>query len=267
MFTFCYTALSPFCRKVRMGMEFKKLQFELSPGDNPRSTIAWNPRAEVPILIDGDRTVHNSPDIFAYLDRKFPTPPLYPVEASLFAEVRQWERFADSHVGAIMTTVANWRFADLPPMPSGLVEAAQRDAAAVYDRLQEQLGNRQFVCGDISAADFALYPHISAGAALSMPCDPGRHPSVIAWLKRMRARAEGQSDMEATRQWWANKDNNDADTDRVNWGTFRLEWLLANGGTDWFAEQVRQDKVLWSSGPKNNAYANPNAPAWAKPRG
>ena len=87
-----------------------------------------------------------------------------------------------------------------------------------------------------------------------------RHAGVRAWLKRMRARGEGQSDLTAARDWWANRDKQTADTKRVNWGTFRLEWLLANGQTDWFAEQVRQDKVLWSVGPNNNAVHNPHAP-------
>jgi hypothetical protein len=36
--------------------------------------------------------------------------------------------------------------------------------------------------------------------------------------------------------------------------------LLANGGVEFFAEQVRQDKVLWSVGPNNNARNNPAAP-------
>ena len=45
---------------------------------------------------------------------------------------------------------------------------------------------------------------------------------------------------------------------------FRLEWLLANGGVEFFADQVRQDKVLWSVGPDNNARNNPAAPDWVK---
>jgi glutathione S-transferase len=65
-----YTALSPFCRKVRMALEFKGLPFELAPGDNVTEIAAFNPRAEVPVLIDGATVVCNSPDILAYLDRK-----------------------------------------------------------------------------------------------------------------------------------------------------------------------------------------------------
>jgi len=68
----CYTALSPFCRKVRMAMEHKGLAFALVQVDNPKKLPAWNPRVEVPVLIDGETFVCNSSDILGYLDRRFP---------------------------------------------------------------------------------------------------------------------------------------------------------------------------------------------------
>jgi glutathione S-transferase len=259
-----YTALSPFCRKVRMAMEYKGLAFDLAPGDNVTEIAAFNPRGEVPVLIDGDTVVCNSPDILAYLDRKFPASPLYPAEPRAYADVREWERMADTHLDAILTVIGNWKFAELPPMPPGLHQAARRDASLVYDRLQQRLSARDYICGDLSAADFAFYPQVAAGSVLDVPLDRTRHAGVLAWLKRMRARPEGQTDLAAARDWWANREKQSVDTKRINWGTFRLEWLLANGHTDWFAEQVRQDKVLWSTGPNNNARNNPHAPDWIR---
>lgn len=264
MLTLCYTALSPFCRKVRMAMEGKGLAFSLAPADHVTEVPAFNPRAEVPVLIDGESVVCNSADILSYLDLKFPDAPLYPREAARYVDVRDWERYADTHVDAIVTVIGNWAFADLPPMPEGLLDAGKRDMARVYDRLEVSLANQDYVCGAISAADYALYPHVGSGAVLGLHLDRARHKSVLAWLKRMRARPEGQSDLAAARDWWANKDKQTVDTERVNWGAYRLEWLLANGQADWFAEQVRQDKVLWSVGPRNNARNNPHAPAWAR---
>src|ERR1700752_529934 len=116
--TLCYTALSPFCRKVRMAMEYKGLAFELAPADHVAEVAALNVRAEVPVLIDGDTIVSNSPDILAYLDRKFPDRPLYPAEAGAFAQARDWERMSDTHLDAILTVIGNWKFAELPPMPA-----------------------------------------------------------------------------------------------------------------------------------------------------
>jgi glutathione S-transferase len=259
----CYTALSPFCRKVRMAMEYKGLDFSLVQTDDPKKLPAWNPRAEMPVLIDDETVVCNSPDILGYLDRRFAGRPLYPADAGRYACVREWERTADTQLDAIVTTVGNWRFAELPTMPAGLMDAARRDATVIYDRLQERLAGREFICDEISAADFAFYPHVVSGAAVDLKMDPQRHPEVLRWMKAMRARPEGQSDLTAAREWWAKQGQHDVDTVRVNWGTFRLEWLLANGHADWFADQVRQQKVLWSVGPHNHALAGSAAPAWA----
>jgi glutathione S-transferase len=260
----CYSALSPFCRKVRMALEYKGLPFELSQGDNVTEIAAFNPRAEVPVLIDGETVVCNSADILGYLDRKSPARRLYPAEPRAYADVREWERMADTHLDAIMSVIGNWTFADLPPMPAGLMDAARRDTSRVYDQLEQQLAEYEFIGGEISAADFAFYPQVGAGAVLGVPLDRARHASVLAWLKRMRARPEGQTDLAAARDWWANKEQQVVETQRVNWGTFRLEWLLANGYVEWFADQVRRDKVLWSVGPNNNARNHPHAPAWLK---
>jgi glutathione S-transferase len=255
-----YTALSPYCRKVRMAMDYKQLNCEVVSADHVTEVPAFNPRAEVPVLIDDDVVVCNSPDILAYLDRKVPYPALYPAQASAYAQVREWERFADTQVDPIMTVIGNWKFAELPPMPEGLLGAARRDLLPLYDQLEAQLATREFICGEISAADFALYPQVGAGAALGLTLDRSKHRSVFAWLRRMRDRPEGQRDLAAAREWWSNRAQKTVDTERVNWGTFRLEWLLANGGLDFFVEQVRQSKVLWSVGPDNNARNNPAAP-------
>ncbi len=134
-----YTALSPYCRKVRMAMEHKGLDFEIVTGDHVTEVPAFNPRAEVPVLIDGDTVVCNSPDILAYLDRKFPDRPLYPSDARAYARVREWERFADTQLDPIMTVIGNWKFANLPPMPAGLQEAARHDVGQLYDQLEAQL--------------------------------------------------------------------------------------------------------------------------------
>jgi glutathione S-transferase len=260
----CYTALSPFCRKVRMAMEYKGIPFDIIHSDDIKALPAWNPRAEVPMLIDDDLVVCNSPDILSYLDRRFPERALYPSQAREYASVREWERLADTALDPITTVLGNWKFANLPPMPAGLLQAAQADMLKLYDRLQWQLKDRSYIAESISAADFALYPQVSSGAVLDLKLDPLRHPDVVRWLKSMRSSEPGQSDLAEARAWWANPQAGGVDTERVNWGTFRLEWLLSQGHTDWFAEQVRQDKVLWSVGPKSNALNSRVAPAWVK---
>lgn len=256
----CYSPLSPFCRKVRLAMDHKRLHFEVVEADHLRDVPAWNPRAELPVLVHGSTVVCNSPDILAYLDRCYPERPLYPAEPRRWAEARACERLADTQLDAIVRVIGNWQLAELPPMPRGLMEAARRDIAAVHDELQSRLAQAEYLCGEVGAADFAVYPHLAVAEGLGLGFCARRHPDVVRWFAAMRARPEGRIDAEAVREWWATRAQREVETRRVNWGTFRLEWLLANGHADWFAEQVRQGRVLWSTGPQNHAYESPLAP-------
>ncbi|MCG8441160.1 MAG: glutathione S-transferase family protein, partial [Caulobacterales bacterium] len=220
----CYSALSPFCRKVRMALDHKGLAYEVFDSGDVRTFPAWNERGEVPILVDGDLTVCNSADILGYVDRKHPETPLYPGEPGAYAAARAWERTADTLVDAIITDCGVFAFAEIGEPPAGLIAAGQRDMAGVYDRMERALDGRDFVAGALSAADFALYPHISAARALTLGADAGRHPNVIAWVKRMRATPSGESDIALVRDWWANRGSADVETAKINWGTHRLEW-------------------------------------------
>ena len=81
MLTLFTNGFSPFARKVAMALEYKGLAYETVDGlthANHERLLAVNPRAEVPVLVDGDITVVNSSDIVAYLDLKYPERPIYP---------------------------------------------------------------------------------------------------------------------------------------------------------------------------------------------
>jgi glutathione S-transferase len=255
----CYTALSPFCRKVQMVMDWKDIACDVFDSCDITKYPAFNPRAEIPILIDGATTVVNSSDILGYLDRKYAALKIYPVEPSIFALVRQWEREADTLIDAIVTDVAIYKWADIPPAPEGLLEAARADLADVYDRLEAALEQADFVAGALSVADFALYPHVGSAQMLRIGTNASRHPGIMAWLERMAATEVCQKDAAAKMQWWATRDQHGLDVQRINWGTHRLEWFLANGFIHRFVEEVRGDRVLWSVGPNSNAKHSPLA--------
>lgn len=243
----CYSALSPFCRKVCMVMNWKGIANDVFDSCDIAKYPAFNPRAEIPILVDGDLTVVNSADILLYLDRKYPELGVYPADARTYAAVRRWEREADTALDAIVTDVAIYKWADIPPPPPRLLEAARRDLLPIYDLLEAELGNGDYIAGMLSVADFALFPQLGSAQLLRIGTSPERHPRVLAWLARMSETPEGKRDTEAKMRWWATRDQQDLDTKRINWGTHRLEWFLANGFLNHFVEEVRGNRVLWSS--------------------
>src|SRR4051812_10105293 len=68
--------LSPFCRKVRLALAEKKLDFELKVEkvwERRRDFLKINPSGEVPVLVDEVGTVVcDSQVICQYLDEKYP---------------------------------------------------------------------------------------------------------------------------------------------------------------------------------------------------
>ena len=244
----CYTALSPFCRKVRMALDHKRLAYEIVQVDRLADLPLPSPRAEVPVLEHDGVVVCNSPDILAYLDRLQPAPPLYPAMAAVYADVRRWELAADTRLDAIVSVIGVFRLARIA-LPEGLAEAAATELHAIYDEMDARLAGGSFLCGALSAADWAAYPHVASGAALGLGCDQERHRHLLHWLRRLRDTPEGTADATAVRDWWAHRAERPVDIQRINWGAFRLEWLLSHGHADWFAAQVKADRVLWSAGP------------------
>jgi len=260
MLRLCYSALSPFCRKVRMAMDHMQLDYEVFDSGDVKKFPAFNLRAEIPILQDGATTVRNSATIIDYLHRRFPdAPSLFPREHAAYAVAKEWELIADTTVDPIVTNVGIWAFADLRPMPEGVWEAARADIDVIYDKLEAQLDGNDYVVGELSVADFALYPHLIGGKALNLAADAEKYPRVKAWLARIKSSKVGNADFVEAVKWWKTKDQQDVETDKINWGTYRLEWFLAHGFHKYFMEEIERDAVIWSVGPNNNANNSPLA--------
>ena len=93
MRTLYHLWLSPFCRKIRIALGEKKLDFELkseNPTERRVEFIALNPACDVPVLVeDGGPIIANSGAIGEYLEEICPLPTLYPGTSSERAEIRR----------------------------------------------------------------------------------------------------------------------------------------------------------------------------------
>lgn len=94
-------SLSPFVRKVRAVLALKSIDYELvnvMPGAIDAAFRAKSPLSKIPVWEEGDFTLPDSSVICAYLDRRVPTPPVYPTDARLFAKSLFWEEYADTRM-------------------------------------------------------------------------------------------------------------------------------------------------------------------------
>ncbi len=198
-------ALSPWTRKVRLalyekGIPFDKVSLQMGPDgsmEKPAELLAANPRGQVPTLVDGDVTLYESTVILEYLEDAYPDPPLYPKKVKARARCRLLVNTGDRDLADPVGTLINQIYF--------IKDASQRDAAAiaeakealrkVYDRLEAELGQGPWFCGEqFTAADIALVIPISV--ANFFQAGPGDdHKRLKDWLERLMARESFQKDL------------------------------------------------------------------------
>ena len=243
------SAFSPFARKVRMVLEHKALAFEAVDGllkASHGALAAVNGRVEVPALVDGDIVVVNSADIVAYLEHRYPQKPVYPAEPAARVHARAWERTADTLVDGVLINVSYWRWADRDDtMPAGLLEAGRADMDRVYARLERDLDGREFVCGGLSIADIALFPHMTAAKAMGVEFSKDRHPNVARWFRQVRQLPICAADVRRAHDYVTRMAELDVEKRRIFWRGDRIEWMLSRGFHDWFMREIAEDRVLW----------------------
>jgi glutathione S-transferase len=195
-------SVSPFVRKVRVVLAEKGLDYQheqVNPFAPPDGWRAVSPLGKIPAFKDGDRSLCDSSVICAYLEKKYPTPSLYPSDPYDYARALWFEEFMD---GGVTPTIGPKIFLPLvlqplftgksEPTPEAL-EAAEKtwneDTPKFFEYLEKELGDRDYFVGDrLTIAD------ISVASILVNPRHAGyaperkRFPKLRAFLDRMWSR-------------------------------------------------------------------------------
>ena len=253
MITLYDNPFSPFARKVRMVLDFKALSYRSVDAlalDQLEDLESVNARAEVPVLVDGGVTVVESADIVAYLEDRHPTPALFPSSPELRAKARHWQRIADRVLDAVVHDVSLWAWLthsrqDQPP--PGLIEAARRDLTAVLAQLEQALGDGSYICGELSVADLAVFPHTSSLKPLGIVLGEGSLPRVYAWFLRMREQPVVREDLAYVKRAATEKfveNPSPYEGEKVIWRGDRIEWLLSKGFDAWWAAERASGRAV-----------------------
>lgn len=197
--------LSLFSRKVEIALHEKGIAFERievaftqTEGYRPKhpAVVAANPKGQVPVLVDGDRhrdlTLFDSTVILEYLEDAWPKPPLYPADPRERAECRLVELDADE---ILFADVARLLYRTEPPLAEEARQLARRQEGrrgergilGHYARLEQRLGDRDFFCGDFTAADIAMFMTVHYAVRLNGP-SLAPFPALAAWYGRIAAR-------------------------------------------------------------------------------
>ena len=194
---------SPFAWRVMLTLEVKRLEYEsklLEFSKEEHKSAGYlklNPRGKVPTLKDGDFVLYESLAIMAYLDRKFPDPPLFgrtPQETGLvWRAISETESYLLDSGNKLIRPIF---------LGKGLEKTDEIQAAAAtirqeLRRVDAALTSSSWMVGtQISAADIALFPLIqlllrAASKEAAKPLNLGfspleqSYPNIAAWVKRI----------------------------------------------------------------------------------
>jgi len=195
-----YGSGSPYAWRVQLALEHKALPYDLkvlsfSAGDTRKPEfLALNPRHRVPVLVDGDFVLYESNAIVEYLDEAYPAAGarLFPGDARTRALIRRLILEADNYFDKAIDPVIDEAFYRKPEERSAEKLAAGREAVIEEYALFTKAMRGDFLAGPLSAADFALYPHVAFMKRCEMKLpdlatDSWLTPELRAWKARVEA--------------------------------------------------------------------------------
>ena len=198
---------SPFAWRVMLTLELKRLAYqstllEFSRGDHKAAGfLKLNPRGKVPVLKDDDFVLNESLAIMAYLDKKYPEPPLFgtsPQETGLiWRAIMEVEAYVLSAGDKLVRPLFFGQGLDETDKIQEAAATIRRELKR-FDAVLE--GATWLVGRRLSAADISLFPLLqmivrAAGKDAAKPFNfellplDKSFPNIAAWVKRIEALA------------------------------------------------------------------------------
>ena len=153
--------------------------------------LKLNPNGRIPTIVDrdeGDFAVFESGAILIYLAEK--TGQLMPQDRKGRSTVIQWVMFQMGGIGPMMGQ-ANVFFRYFPEKIQPAIDRYQREVTRLFGVLDRQLASHEYIAGDYSIADMALWPWVSGHDWSGVSVD--EFESLQRWLALMGARPAVQA--------------------------------------------------------------------------
>lgn len=199
----CSTAPNP--RRARMfiaekGLEIETQDISIAKGEQLRPDfLAVNPRGTIPVLMTDEGTVlTENLGIAAYLEARFPEPPLMGRTADERGLVLMWNSIVEQQGGMPVAEAlrnANPHFKDRaipgPANFSQIPELAERGLARIslfWDVLEDRLRDSTWIaCEEFSFADISAFVFVDFARVVKQRI-PEKNTASRAWYDAIRAR-------------------------------------------------------------------------------
>ncbi len=187
--------------RVALALAHKGIEVEyveIDPDDRSE-VVRISGQELVPVLVDGERVVADSPAVLDYLEQRFPEQPLYPDDPARAAEVRI---FAD-WFNRLWKRSPNLIFDEeqKPEPDRSRIAALEARIAGSLPVFEDLLAGRDYLFGaELTVADVTAFPFLKYAVIWdegdeqrfheilrdAMRLD-GRLPRLEAWIHRMNA--------------------------------------------------------------------------------
>jgi glutathione S-transferase len=165
--------------------------------DDRSPVVAISGQELVPVLVDGDLVLADSPVILDYLEERFPERPLYPPDEARGAEVRIFVDWFNRVWKRPPNLIAAEE--EKPAPDRARIRELERRIAAALPLFESLLAGRDYLFGDeLTAADVMAFPFLKYAVLWdagdehrfheilrdAMPLGD-RHPRLEAWIRRI----------------------------------------------------------------------------------
>lgn len=197
MRTLYHQWLDPFCRKIRLALAEKQLEFQLQiekTWERREEFFTLNPSGNVPVLVEQDGIpIVESYAIIEYLEELYPDPPLMGKNPIQRAEIRRITHWFDvkfyKEVGyLLLNEKIIKRFLKDNAPNSQFIRAGQYNVHTHLEYVAYLVDRRNWLAGDhFSLADITAAAHLSCLDYLGdVPWE--KHPAAKDWYTRIKSR-------------------------------------------------------------------------------
>jgi glutathione S-transferase len=248
---------SPYAQKIKIALREKSIAFtaelpaSLGTGRTDDPFGAGNPRAEVPVLVDGETRIFDSTIILEYIEERFPDPPLLPRDPAARATARMIEDVCDTQYEAVTWGYGevHWFDRATGSLAETLLDAARRQTAMLQGWLATRLGDAPWFGGTgFGWADAAVAPVLHRSVLNGMGPAPGS--ALAGWYERLTQR---QSVAVTFAEYAAAAARMPATVEAFRTGAkvrqyrdHRLEWMIKSGGIEVVLAGLRDGSIRFT---------------------
>ncbi len=172
------------------GLEYRVHTVNIGAGEQfKQEFLAFSPNNKIPAIIDSDGpdgkpiSLFESGAILVYLAGK--TGRFLPEDVTAKYDVLQWLMFQMASVGPMLGQAHHFlRFA--PEKVPYAIKRYSDETRRIYEVLEGQLSKHEYVAGDYSIADIAIWPWIRSHDYQGIDLDD--FPNIKRWFETIEAR-------------------------------------------------------------------------------